>query len=130
VRARPPAEPLARAVVEAVVEQFTTGADPQRAELALITSKPALRAAFLDTVAAVEQPLAAAIADRVDGLDELAADVLAAALAAAARVAAEHWLRSWVAPGDRLLVVPGAALPDLLRTALDRLAPALDAADR
>jgi hypothetical protein len=49
-------------------------------------------------------------------------------VAAAARVAAEHWLRSWVLPLDGLLVVPGGSLPDLLRKALDRLTPALDAA--
>jgi AcrR family transcriptional regulator len=125
LRARPADEPLAVAVVEAVVEQYTAGDDPGRAELALITSAPGLRAAFLETVTAVEQPLAAAIAERT-GADELAARVLAAAVAAAARVAAERWLGSWDPAGpDGLLVVPRAALPDLLRAALAPLAPAL-----
>ncbi|WP_252446531.1 TetR/AcrR family transcriptional regulator [Pseudonocardia humida] len=128
VRARPDDEPLARAVVEAVVEQYSTVDEPGRAELALITSAPGLRAAFLDTVSAVEQPLAAAIAERA-GRDERTAAVLAAAVAAAARVGAERWLRSWVT-GNALLVVPGGSLPDLLREALLPLAPALDAPAR
>jgi AcrR family transcriptional regulator len=130
LRARPADEPLATATVEAVVEVFATGAEPGRPELALVGSAPALRAAFLDTVTAIEQPLAAALADRAE-LDEPTASVLAAAVAAAARVATARWLASWTAPDpDGLLVVPRGSLPDHLRTALTPLAPALAAAHR
>jgi AcrR family transcriptional regulator len=132
LRARPADEPLADAVVEAVVSALATGHDVGHAELALLTSAPALRAAFLDMVGAVERPLAAAIAERTGRPDDPAVEVLAAAVAAAARVAAGRWLRSWVGSGEAagLLVVPGSALPDLLREALGALAPALRAADR
>jgi AcrR family transcriptional regulator len=125
LRARPADEPLAVAVVEAVVGEYSDGREPDRAELGLITSAPGLRAAFLDTVTAVERPLATAIAERTG--DELAAAVLAAAVAAATRVAVERWLESWTTAGDGLLVVPTGSLPDRLREALDRLAPALAA---
>jgi AcrR family transcriptional regulator len=130
LRARPAEEPLAAAVVETVVAAYTGGGEPSRTELAMITSTPGLRAAFLHTVTAVEEPLAAAIAARTD-LDETAAAVLAAAVAAAARVATAQWLQSWDKAGtDGLLVVPRGSLADLLRSALDHLAPALDAATR
>jgi hypothetical protein len=83
-------------------------------------------------VAAIEQPLAAALAERTGGSDELTDQVLAAAVAAAARVAAEHWLTGWRPTSDAptALVVPGASLAALLRAALKRVAPALAAADR
>jgi hypothetical protein len=42
-------------------------------------------------------------------------------------VAVERWLESWTTAGDGLLVVPTGSLPDRLREALDRLAPALAA---
>jgi AcrR family transcriptional regulator len=108
LRARPADEPLERAVVAAVVEQFTGAGEPDRDSLALITSAPALQAEFLDTIAAIERPLALSIAARTgataagcetgpdtdpDGNVELGAEVLAAAVSAAARVAAERWLR-------------------------------------
>ncbi|MDT7627671.1 MAG: hypothetical protein QOF99_8572 [Pseudonocardiales bacterium] len=117
LRARPAGEPLDEAVVGAVVEQYTGDGEPDRETLALITSAPALQAEFLDTIAAIERPLAEAIAART-GTDagptatgdseaggdsgaagdsgarcELGPEVLAAAVSAAARVAAERWLR-------------------------------------
>ena len=58
-----------------------------------ITSAPALQAEFLDTIAAIERPLAEAIAARTDGQGELGPEVLAAAVSGAARVAAERWLQ-------------------------------------
>ncbi|MHA6619347.1 hypothetical protein [Pseudonocardia sp. DLS-67] len=63
-RDRPADEPLARAVVEAVVEQHVAEAEPGSPAFALLTSAPSLRAS-----------------------------VLAAAVSAAARVAAGSWLR-------------------------------------
>jgi AcrR family transcriptional regulator len=130
LRARPADEPLARAVVEVVVEQYATADEPGRAELMMITSAAGLRAAFLDTVSAIDEPLAAAMADRTGRHDDLVIAVLAAAVSAAARVGAERWLRSWTGTGDGLVVVPSASLPDLLREAMAGLVPALAAADR
>jgi AcrR family transcriptional regulator len=130
LRGRPADEPLAEAVVEVVVEQYAAVDEPGRAELALITSAAGLRTAFLDTVSAIEQPLAAAMADRTGRPDDVVITVLAAAVSAAARVGAERWLRSWTKPGDGLVVVPSGSLPDLLREALAGLAPALAAVDR
>jgi AcrR family transcriptional regulator len=123
VRDRPADEPLARAVVEAVVEQYVAEAEPGSAAFGLLVSAPALRAEFLGSVAAMEEPLATAIAER-SGADELRAAVLAAAVSAAARVAAGRWLRP--AAGG-LVVVPATSLADALREALAHVAPALDA---
>jgi AcrR family transcriptional regulator len=122
LRDRPAGEPLARAVVEAVVEQYVAEAEPGSAAFSLLTSAPALRAEFLGTVAAMEEPLATAIAER-SGADELRARVLAAAVSAAARVAAGRWLRP--ASGG-LVVVPATSLADALRAALAHIAPALE----
>ncbi len=126
--ARPADEPLAEAVVAAVVEQFAAGPEPGSAEFTLLISAPRLRAEFLDTVTAMEQPLAAAIAARSGATGGMAAPVLAAAVAAAARVAAAQWLHSWqqAGPGG-LLVVPTGSLADLVRAALAPLTPALTA---
>lgn len=121
LRARPAAEPLADAVVEALVEQY---GEPAGDALALITSAPGLRAEFVDAVGTIEQPLAAAIADRIGSTDELRATVLAAAVSAAARVA----VRRWVEPVGGF-VVPRGSLADLLREALAHVAPALAAVE-
>lgn len=122
LRDRPADEPLARAVVEAVVEQYVAEAEPGSPAFALLTSAPSLRAEFLGTVAAMEESLATAIAER-SGADELRASVLAAAVSAAARVAAGSWLR----PAGGLVVVPATSLADALRDALAHIAPALEA---
>jgi len=112
---------LADAVVDAVVEQYCA---PRPDALLLITTSPALRAAYVDAVAVIEEPLAAAIVERA-GLDRLDARVLAAAVGAAVGVALREWLPAPTAGG---LVVPRGSLPDLLRSALAPLRPALDAA--
>lgn len=144
LRARPAEEPLDQAVVAAVIEQYSGDGEPARDALALITSAPALQAEFLDTIAAMERPLAEAIAARTGagaggeagtgtvgagdgrgtGRGQLGAEVLAAAVSSAARVAAERWLRpepetpfsvvlldalTWVAPALRS---SRAALPE------------------
>ena len=95
LRERPADEPLEHAVVGALIEQYSEGGEPDRDALALITSAPALRAEFLDTIAAIERPLADAIAARTGAADqgELRPEVLAAAVSGAARVAAERWLQ-------------------------------------
>jgi AcrR family transcriptional regulator len=136
LRARPAGEPLDEAVVGAVVEQYTGDGEPDRETLALITSAPALQAEFLDTIAAIERPLAEAIAART-GTDagpadagdsgaggdsgarcELGPEVLAAAVSAAARVAAERWLRP----------DPETPFSAMLLDALTWITPALRAA--
>jgi len=95
LRARPVDEPLDQAVVGALIEQYSDEGEPDRDTLALITSAPALQAEFLDTIAAIERPLAQAIAARTGAADQgdLRPEVLAAAVSGAARVAAERWLQ-------------------------------------
>jgi AcrR family transcriptional regulator len=125
VAARPAEVRLADAVLEAIVEQYTE--DPgerHRDALLLITTRPTLRDAFVDTAAAIEHPLAAAIAERID-TEPHTARVLAASVAAAVRVA----LQQWAPAMSGGLVVPSGSLPDLLRASLAPLTPALDAAE-
>lgn len=131
VAARPAGVRLADAVVEAIVEQYTDPGEPGRDALLLITTHPALRTAFVDAATAIEPPLAAAIADRLGDTGTITARVLAASVAAAARVALQHWVRpAGLSSAAAGLVLPSGSLPDLLRSALAPLAPALDAAER
>ncbi|GII93986.1 TetR/AcrR family transcriptional regulator [Sinosporangium siamense] len=126
--ARPARTRLADALTEAILEQYTEPRDHEA--LLLITTSPTLREAFLDAAAAVEHPLAAAIDQRLGDTGTPVARVLAASVAAAVRVALQQWLQPPAAPltaGG--LVVPSGSLPDLLRSALAALAPALDAAE-
>ena len=122
MRARPSGEPLHVAVIEAVVGTYAGDGEPDRETLRLVTSAPAMRAEFLDTVAAIEYPLAQAIAARVGEQEPgaLRPAVLAAAVSAAARVAAAAWL----SPDQE------AGFGELLRRALDVLVPALAAVPR
>ncbi len=157
VAARPAAVRLAAAVTEAIVEQYTDPGDDARDALLLITTRPALRAAFLGAAAGIERPLTAVIAERIGDTSQHTAQVLAASVAAAVRVALERWLRP-AAPlpagdpaaplpagdpaaplpaGDSVaplpaggLVVPSGSLPALLRASLAPLTPALDAAEQ
>ncbi|KAA9378190.1 TetR family transcriptional regulator [Microbispora cellulosiformans] len=128
---RPDGVGLADAVVEAVVDQYTASDAPGQEALLLITTRPALRDAFIDTTTAIERPLTEAIAQRLGDDDPHTARVLAASVTAAVRVAIEQWLRttvsSFTAGG---LVVPSGSLPDLLRATLAPLTPALDAAEQ
>lgn len=128
VTARPAGVGLADAVVEAIVEQYSDPGEHHRDALLLITTRPALRDAFIDTAGAIEHPLADAIAQRLNDTDPQAARVLAASVAAATRVALHQWVPA--NPATSGLVVPSGSLPDLLRAALAPLTPALDAADR
>jgi AcrR family transcriptional regulator len=123
VAARPASTRLADAIVDAIVEQYTEPGEPDHDALLLITTRPALREAFAGTADAIEHPLAAAIAERLG--DASTAQVLAASVAAAVRVALNRWLQ----PGPGPLVAPSGPLPDLLRAALAPLRPALDAAE-
>jgi AcrR family transcriptional regulator len=91
VRARPAGEPLATTVIESVVEQYADNPELTTETARLLTSVPALGDEYAKTVAALEQPLAAAIEARIG--PGLTPRVLAAAVSAAARVATEDWLR-------------------------------------
>lgn len=128
VASRPPGVGLGEAVADAIVEQYTHADRHSRDVLLLITASPTLRDAFVRTAGAIAHPLAEAIAGRIEGADQGTAQVLAASVAAAVRVALERWLR----PADDAraggLVVVSGSLPHLLRSALEPLMPALDAA--
>ncbi|GAA1974539.1 TetR/AcrR family transcriptional regulator [Catenulispora subtropica] len=135
VAARPAGTRLADAVTEAVVEQYTDTGEHAQETLLLITAKTALRDAFLDATADIEQPLTAIIAERLDGADPHTAPVLAASVAAAVRIALQGWLQpsgttaNVSEVGAAGLVVPSGSLPDLLRATLAPLSPAFDAAE-
>jgi AcrR family transcriptional regulator len=131
VAARPATVRLADAVTEAIVEQYTDPGSHDPRALLLLTVSPALCDAFLGTAAGLEEPLTAVIAERTGDTSQHTARVLSASVAAAVRIALQQWVRP--AAGSRAaseLVIPSGSLPDLLRTALAPLAPALDAAER
>jgi AcrR family transcriptional regulator len=132
VAARPAGTRLADAVIDAVVEQYTNAGDREQQALLLITTRTALRDAFLDTTADIEPPLTAVIAERLGDNGKQTARVLAASVAAAVRIALEGWLQPEGTAGTfgaGGLVVPSGSLSDRLRAALAPLAPAFDAAD-
>jgi len=129
VAARPADVSLADAVINAVVGQYTDPGDDARDALLMITTSPALRACYADAVTTIEGPLADAIAERCQGMDRLTAQVLSASVGAAAKVALQQWLQSTTVPPSMSgFVVPSGSLPNLMRTALMPLVPALDAA--
>ncbi|WP_278265297.1 TetR/AcrR family transcriptional regulator [Nocardia sp. AG03] len=122
---------LADAVIDAIVDQYTTQSESGREALLLITTHPSLRGAFVHATTAIEHPLTDAITERLGESDRITAHVLAAAVTAAIRVALEQWLQPTpISPAASGLVVPSGPLPDLLRATLTPLAPALDAAER
>ncbi|MGW6904997.1 TetR/AcrR family transcriptional regulator [Streptomyces sp. NPDC054940] len=136
VAARPAGVRLADAVTDAVVEQYTNAGEHEHRAMLLITTRTALRDAFLDATAGIEPPLTTVIAERLHDTGTPTARVLAASVTAAVRIAWEGWLQpaenagtagSFGAGG---LVVPSGSLPDQLRAALAPLAPAFDAAER
>ena len=130
VAARPASVRLADAVMDAVVGQYTSPGTHDPSVLLLLTSRPALRDAFLGTAAGIEQPLTAVIAERIGDSGQHAAQVLAASVAAAVRVALQRWLSPAGSPAASGLVAVSGSLPGLLRTSLAPLAPALDAAQQ
>jgi hypothetical protein len=129
VAARPAGVGLADAVIDAVIGLYTEPTDQTPDALLMITTSPALRACYVDTVTTVEGPLAEAIAARCPDIDRLTAGVLSAAVGAAAKVALRQWLQATGTPPSMTgFVVPSGSLPELVRTALRPLAPALDTA--
>jgi AcrR family transcriptional regulator len=131
VTARPAGVRLAEAVADAIVEQYTEPQEHDRDALLLITTRPALREAYVHTAGTMELPLAAAIAQRLGEADEYSARVLAACVVSAVRLALERWVKpTSAAPTSSGLLVPSGSLPELLRSTLAPLAPALEAAER
>lgn len=129
VAARPASVGLADAVTDAILEHYTDPGSHDGDVLLLITTRPALSDAFLRAAAEIEHPLTAAIAGRLGDTGTPTARVLAASVAAAVRIALEQWLRPVAgSPSVSGLVVPSGSLPELLRTALAPLRPALEAA--
>lgn len=129
VTTRPAETSLGDAVTDAVVGLYTDSADHPRDALLMIASSSALRACYVDTVTTIEGPLADAIMERCPGIERLTAEVLSAGVGAAAKVALRRWLHSTSAiPSMPGFVVPSGSLPDLVRSALLPLVPALDAA--
>jgi AcrR family transcriptional regulator len=131
VAARPASTRLAEALTEAIVEQYTDPDSHDPRALLLITASPALRDAFLGTATGIEDPLTAVIAERTGDAGQHTARVLSASIAAAVRIALQQWIRPAAESRTATeLVTPSGSLPDLLRTALAPLTPALDAAER
>jgi AcrR family transcriptional regulator len=118
LRARPAGEPLIDSIVAAFAEQYR---EPPTEALVLINSTPSLRQAYLDSVSSMEPPIASVIADRL-GKDEAGAEVLAAAVSAAARIAVQRWVN--VRPSG-FVVMPSTSIEDHLREAIGHLEPAL-----
>jgi len=110
---RPAAEPLGQAIAAAVTEHYGT-AEPDRVGLRMIMCTSELAGEALKAFTTAEEPLAAAIAERL-GTDpdrDLFPKVMAATIAGAVRVAARHWL----SPGntDSFATVLGRALAHVL----------------
>jgi AcrR family transcriptional regulator len=118
LRSRPAAEPLVESIIFAFAEQYR---EPPSEALALINSTPALREAYLDSTSSMEPPIASVIAERL-GKDSVGAEVLAAAVSAAARIAVQRWVDQ---RPSGLVVVSATSVEDCLREAITHLAPAL-----
>ncbi|MEV4760060.1 TetR/AcrR family transcriptional regulator [Micromonospora sp. NPDC049559] len=129
VAAHPAEGSLGEAVVDAVVALYGDPGDHPRGALLMIANSSALRACYVETATTIEGALAGAIVERCRGVDRLTARVLAASVAAAAKVALRQWLRAASeVPSMPGFVVPSGSLPELVRAALVPLVPALDAA--
>ena len=130
VAAQPASVGLADAVADAIVAQYSDPGGEHRDALLLITTRPALSAAFLAAAAEIEHPLTVVIAERLGEAGQDTARVLAASVAAAVRIALERWVRPAAPTSTSPIVVPSGSLPELLRAALAPLRPALEAAER
>ncbi|WP_241778295.1 TetR/AcrR family transcriptional regulator [Streptomyces sp. CNQ431] len=128
VTAAPARTALADALTDAILARYTEPGDTERF---LVTATPPLRDAFLEAATELEGPLADAIGRRLGDTTAPTAQVLAAAVAAAVRIALHQWLGATAgsAAAPEGLVVPSGSLTDRLRATLAPLAPALDAAE-
>ena len=113
---RPPQEPLADALVEAVASMYEQDeldglpAGWLRDFRALVAAEPALHGEYLKAASAVEAAMADAIARRIGAEEgQLEPLVLAAVVAGAERAAMLYWVRQ---------ATPSATLVDVVRTAV------------
>jgi AcrR family transcriptional regulator len=124
LRARPRSEPLAAALVNAMVDDHDM-VEPEKALLRLVICHPDLRGEYLRATSGVLRELARAIAERTGHEPEadLLPGVVAAAYQASWRAAMMYWLRD---EGSRPL---GSVLREAL-AALAPLASALEASNK
>jgi AcrR family transcriptional regulator len=127
VAARPAGVPLADAVIEAIVQQYTDPGSHDDHVLLLITTSPALRDAYSGSATEIEHSLTAAIAGRLGDSARDTAEVLSASTAAVVRIGLQRWLTPSATVSG--LVVPSGSLPELLANALAPLRPAFEAAE-
>jgi AcrR family transcriptional regulator len=108
---RPAGEPLGQAITAAVLDHYGT-AEPDKVGLGMIMRTPELEGEALKAFTTAEEPLAAAIAERLGTDLDLYPKVMAATVASAVRVAARHWL----IPGttESFATVLGRALAHVL----------------
>lgn len=128
--ATPASVRLSEAVIDAIVEQYTSPDDNDRVGLLLRTSRYPLHDAYLRATTDIEHPIADAMVRRIGDDKRQTAEVLSAAIAGAVRVGLERWLQPAGHRHDHGLVVASGNLPDVLRAALAPLAPAIDAAEQ
>ncbi len=116
---RPAAEPLAEALVHAMVDHNEAQGEPDREVFRLMACDEIVRGEFFKATTAIHRPLADAIAARVgmDAAVDLFPNVVASTYEAGARQALLFWLR------------PGCTqtLASVLREALTALAPVASA---
>lgn len=129
ILAQPAEVSLSDAVIEAVVDQYADPDGHTQDVLLMITTNPTLRSSYAESAAMGEHALADALIERTGDLNPLAAQVLAASVGAAARVALQSWLTSIAKSSSSSgFVIPSGSLSDQMRAALVPLTPALDAA--
>ncbi len=122
---RPPSEPLWEAITAAVLEHYDMVQSPRgewKEGMRRALQSPAMRGEYLKTSAAMQQALAAAIAERA-GLDP-DRDMLPVVLAGAVTTASQAAVRRWFAAD------PPAPLRPLVREVLGQLATAFTDAAR
>jgi AcrR family transcriptional regulator len=109
-------------LIDSIVRHYTEPGPATHDAMLMITTNPALRACYVETAADLEKPVADALTAR--GVDPATAEVLAAAVGAAVKVALRRWLQP---SGSSGLMVVSGSLAALIREALVPLAPALPA---
>jgi len=126
---RPTEVGLATAVIDAIAGQYSDPSAATPEAMMMITNTPALRACYVETVTSIEEALTDAITARRPDVGRDAAEVLAVAVEAAAKLALQRWLQA-TSSRQQGFVVPSGNLPELVRTAAEHLRPAFDAVAR
>ena len=107
---RPAEVSLSTAVIDAVIEQYTDPGDEARDTLLMITTSPGLRKCYADAAGSLAEPLTGALIERAQGIDPIAAKVLATSVGAAAKIAVREWLQSGAAAiqGSDFVITAGS----------------------